>query len=161
MFQEAGLHDLVALRNDYDDEIIRQFYATLYISPDLMKMKWMTLTRYMECTKADFERVLRVSSSQWERIYDRPALTISGWTNHYDRDVRFVPGKIHGLLPVSSLINRIINHTILPKSGNFDAVRGHAWNIIDHISKKKKFDVMDVIIRSIASSKNDRIKRIV
>ena len=62
--------------------------------------------------------------------------------------------------PIPSLINRIINHTILPKSGNFDAVRGHVWNIMEFILEGKKFDVIDVIIRGIVSSKNDRIKRI-
>ena len=58
------------------------------------------------------------------------------------------------------MINRIINHTFFPKSGNFDAVRGHVWNMIDHIMEGTKFDVVDVILQGIASSKNDRVKRI-
>nr|CCI55374.1 PH01B035L11.19 [Phyllostachys edulis] len=148
------------IKNNYDEENIRQFYATVHVSPDLSTMKWMTVTRCVECTKEDFERVLRTPSGTWDKLYDNPALLAPTWTNFYDLDVKYTPGKIHGLKPIPSLINRIINHTFFPKSGNFDAVRGHVWNIIDNIMNGRKFDVVEVILRGIVNSKNNRVKRI-
>nr|ADB85404.1 putative retrotransposon protein [Phyllostachys edulis] len=147
-------------RNDYDEEIVRRFYATMHVSPDFTKMQWLIVTRYVESSKKEFERVLRTPSSKYEKIFDRPALLAPVWTDFYDQTVRYTLGKIHGLQPIPSLINRIINHTFLPKSENFDAIRGNAWNIIGNIMNERKFDVVDVIIRGIASSKNDRVKRI-
>lgn len=160
LFQLVGLHDLVALRNNYDKGIIRQLYATVHVSPDLSTMKWMTVTRCLECTKEDFERVLRTQSDSWDKLYDSSALLAPAWTDFHDPAVRYTLGKIHDLKPIPSLINRIINHTFFPKSGNFDVVRGHAWNIIDNIMNEFFFDMVEVIIRGIANSKNDRVKRI-
>ena len=88
----------------------------------------MTVTRYVECSKADFERVLRTSSGSWEKLYDRPALLVPAWTEHYDGNIRYTPGKIHGLLPIPSLINRIINHTFLPKSGTSRASLSYSFS---------------------------------
>lgn len=114
----------------------------------------------MESTKEDFERVLRTLSGTWEKLFDSPALLPPAWTDFYDPTLRYTPGKIHGLKPIPNLINRIINRTFYPKSGNFDAVRGYAWNIIDNIMCGRRFDVVDVILKGIVSSKNDRVKRI-
>lgn len=160
LFHRVGLHDLVAIKQNYDDKLIRQFYATLYISPDLKSFRWISGTRNLESTKEEFERVLKVQSSSWEKIFESPALLVPVYSQYYDTSVKCKLGTITGLKPEVSMINRIINHTFYPKSGNFDAVRGHVWNMIDHIMEGVRFDVVDVILNGIASSKNDRVKRI-
>ena len=136
--------------------MIQQFYATVYVSPDFYSLVWMTRTQRVEAIKTDFEQASYLGSQ--EKVYSRGALQTPAWCNFYDGNVRYTPRKITGLLPLPSLINQIINHTFFPKSGNFDAIRGHAWNIIDYIMKGRKFDVVDLIIREIASSKKDRAK---
>ena len=160
LFHRVGLHDFVGIKQNYDDKLIRQFYATLHITPDLNSFRWISGTRSLESTKEDFERVLRIQSSSWEKIFASPALLVPVWSKYYDSSVKCKLGTITGLKPEVSMINRIINHTFYPKSGNFDAVRGHVWNMIDHIMEGTKFDVVDVILKGIASSKNDRVKRI-
>lgn len=82
----------------------------------------MTGTQRLKATKAEFERALRTYSGTQEKIYARVALRIQAWRQFYDENVNFVPGKIGGLIPLPSLINRIINHTLFPKSGNFNAI---------------------------------------
>nr|ADB85265.1 putative retrotransposon protein [Phyllostachys edulis] len=154
--EESSSHAL----SDSESETETEPEVQVHVSPDLTSMKWVTVTRYVESTKEDFERVLRTSSSTWEKLFDSPSLLPPAWTDFYDPAVRSTPGKIHGLKPIPSMINRIINHTFYPKSGNFDAVRGYAWNIIDNIMCGRRFDIVDVILRGIVSSKNDRVKMI-
>ena len=160
LFHTVGLKDFVSLRHNYDDDIIRQFYATVHVSADQKSLRWISVTRNLESTKEEFEQALRINSGSWEKIFESPALLAPAWTEHYDLSAKCKLGTITGLKPEVSMVNRIINHTFYPKSGNFDAIRGHAWNIIDHIMKGIKFDVVDVILQGIVSSKNDRVKSI-
>jgi hypothetical protein len=44
------------------------------------------------------------------------------------------------------VINNIIRHTFMPKSGNKDKVREHYWNVIDHIMNETRFDVVKLIL---------------
>ncbi|MGL6083497.1 MAG: hypothetical protein ACRC4N_13955 [Gammaproteobacteria bacterium] len=160
LFRAVSLHDLVSFRQNYDDELIRQFYATVHVSADLQSLRWISVARDLQSTKEEFEQILNVRSSSWDKIFDSPALLAPAWSEYFDSNVKCKLGTITGLKPEVSMINRIINHTFYPKSGNFDAIRGHAWNIIDHIMRGVKFDVVDVILQGIVSSKNDRVKRI-
>ena len=47
-----------------------------------------------------------------------------------------------------------------PRSGNNDEIHGRAWNVIKYIMDGTRFDVMDLIIREIATSKGDKTKSI-
>jgi hypothetical protein len=44
------------------------------------------------------------------------------------------------------VINNIIRHTFMPKSGNKDKVRAHYWNVINHIMNETRFDVVKLIL---------------
>jgi hypothetical protein len=48
-----------------------------------------------------------------------------------------------GLRHHPTVINNIIRHTFMPKSGNKDKVREHYWNVINHIMHKTRFDVVN------------------
>jgi hypothetical protein len=45
-----------------------------------------------------------------------------------------------------SVINNIVRHTFMPKSGNKDKVREHYWNVINHIMNETRFDVVKLIL---------------
>lgn len=136
LFCEAGLQDIVALKCDYNEEIVRQFYFTVYVSPSFDQMIWMTGTQKVEVSKADFEQALRTYLSSHGKVYNCAALQTPAWCDFYDRDKRYTLEKIVGLLPLPSLINRIINHTFFSKSENFDVIRGHALNLIDPYNQR-------------------------
>jgi hypothetical protein len=51
-----------------------------------------------------------------------------------------------GLRHHPAVINNIIRHTFLPKSGNKYKVREHYWNVVNHIMHETRFDVVKLII---------------
>lgn len=148
LFFVVGLRDIVALRCNYNEDMIKQFYAIVYVSQDFESMTWMTGNEKVEATKPECELALKTHSGRFEKVYSWAALRTPTWCQFYDENIRYTPRKIVGLLHFPSLINRIINRTFFPKSGNFDAVRGHAWNITDSILSGRKFDSIDLIIMS-------------
>jgi hypothetical protein len=52
-----------------------------------------------------------------------------------------------------AVINNIIRHTFMPKSGNKDMVREHYWNVINHIMHETRFDVLKLILDQIICKK--------
>ena len=111
-------------------------------------------------TKHHFEEALNLPSRDYVKIHLEPALQTLEQTQLYDQNhAGYVTGKVAGLLPLSSIINRIIRATILPRSGNNDGIRGHAWNVIDFVMQGKKFDVMHLILTELAACKGDLGKR--
>jgi hypothetical protein len=51
-----------------------------------------------------------------------------------------------GLRHHPTVINNIIRHTFMPKSGNKDKVRENYWNVINHIMNETRFDVVKLIL---------------
>jgi hypothetical protein len=51
-----------------------------------------------------------------------------------------------GLRHHPAVINNIIRHTFMPKSGNKDKVREDYWNVINHIMNETRFDVVQLIL---------------
>lgn len=78
----------------------------------------------------------------------------------YDPSNKFVMGKVTELLPLPSIINKIMRATFFPRSGNNDEIHGRAWNVVKYIMDGTRFDVIDLIMRDIAISKGDKGKSI-
>ena len=88
------------------------------------------LVHYL-ATKHHFEEALDLPQRDHVKIHLEPALQTLEQVQYYDPSYAwYVTGKVAGLLPLPSVINRITRVTILPRSGNNDAIRGHAWNVI-------------------------------
>ena len=73
----------------------------------------------------------------------------------YDATHSFVRGKMTRLLLLPSIINRIIRATFFPRGSNNDEIYSRAWNIIYHILKDTKLNIVDFIITEMALSKRD------
>lgn len=65
-----------------------------------------------------------------------------------------------GLLPLPSIINRIMRVTFFSRSDNNDEIHGWAWNVIKYIMEGTKFDIMALMTREIAMSKGGKGKNI-
>ncbi len=44
LFKTVGIDWIVTLKQDYNEELIRQFYATVWVAGDYSEMKWMSDT---------------------------------------------------------------------------------------------------------------------
>ena len=58
-------------------------------------------------------------------------------------------GSVHYLLSGLPTINRILRHTLLPKSGHHKMIRGHAINLLHIFDVPQKFKVMSLIVETI------------
>ena len=58
-----------------------------------------------------------------------------------------------GLRHHPTVINNIIRHTFMPKSGNKDKVREHYWNVINYIMNGTRFNVVLLILEQMIAKK--------
>jgi hypothetical protein len=155
--ENLGLKPFLQHRCDWNDTIIRQFYATYEIYFDAKNIKWMTGKSELEATFAEF-----AAANYLDYEY------FSNGVDVYNEDiiestvVFYEPGTSNaiimnrlaaGLRHHPTVINNIIRHTFLPKSGNKDKVREHYWNVINNIMNGTRFDVVKLILDHMITKK--------
>ena len=64
-------------------------------------------------------------------------------------------GSVHFLLSGLPTINWILRHTLLPKSGDHNMIRGHAINLLHIFDVPQKFKVMSLIVETIKRTPAD------
>lgn len=160
LFRAVRLESLVSLQCNFHAKAIRQFYATVYVSPDHDYLDWMTGHQKLEATKDEFISALSLGDSSGLKVHLQESLDLTQVDEFYDPAHQFMRGRVTGLLPLPSVINRIMRASFFPRSGNNDEIHGRAWNVIKYIMDDTRFDVMDLIIREIATSKGDKTKSI-
>ena len=65
-------------------------------------------------------------------------------------------GSVHYLLSGLPTINWILRHTLLPKSGDHNMIRGHAINLLHVFDVPQKFKVMSLIVETIKRTAVDQ-----
>ena len=64
-------------------------------------------------------------------------------------------GSVHFLLSGLPTINCILRHTLLPKYGDHNMIRGHAINLLYLFDVPQKFKVMSLIVETIKRTAAD------
>ena len=142
--EEFGLINIMKFNQNYIEEYITQFYATVYMHPDDARtMTWMTKDRVMSATMKEFGDLLDYE--------DRGDDTPSGWRNYGEglsshRDVLApitmdggTPGKTAHLCQTYEILHRIYRETITPRVGNWDEVHGYMIDLLknSHVLRGK------------------------
>ena len=65
-------------------------------------------------------------------------------------------GSVHFLLSGLPTINWILRHTLFPKSGDHNMIRGHAINLLHIFDVPQKFKVMRLMVKTIKRIAVDR-----
>ena len=65
-------------------------------------------------------------------------------------------GLVHFLLSRLPIINWILRHTLLPKSGDHNMIRGHAINMLHLFDVPQKFKVMSLMVETIKRTATDQ-----
>jgi hypothetical protein len=148
--ENLGLQPLLEHRCDWNDTITRQFYATYEMDFDAKNTKWMTRKSEYEATFAEF-----AATNYLDYEYFRNGVDVYEEDILENTTVFYEPGTSNaiimnwlgaGLRHHPTVINNIIRHTFMPKSGNKDKVREHYWNVINHITNETMFDVVKLIL---------------
>jgi hypothetical protein len=152
-----GLKPFLEHRFDWNDTIIRQFYATYEMDFDAKNIKWMTGKGEYEATFAEFATANYIDYEYF-----------SNGVDVYEEDILehtvvfYEPGTSNaiitnwlaaGLRHHPAVINNIIRHTFMPRSGNKDKIREHYWNVINHIMNETRINVVKLIFDQMINKK--------
>nr|ABA98980.2 retrotransposon protein, putative, Ty1-copia subclass [Oryza sativa Japonica Group] len=156
MFRTVGIDRIVTMKQPFDEDLIRQFYATVWVSGDCDAMKWMSGTLRCSINRREFKELLHIRFNNGDDLHDEHThnpFPIDHFSQFYEEGGRHTYGKVAGLRALPSVINRIVRATILPRCGNNDDIRGVAWHVIDAIMDGRRFDVINFMMKEITISK--------
>jgi hypothetical protein len=162
-FQAIGLKAFSEHRCNWNDNIIRQFYATAEIKKDEQTIEWMTGQRKYNATFREFAvaNMLNydfLTAPDSHDIVEEDELDDAYKRQFYEparSGIRTHVGKVTGLRHHPAILNKIARVTIMPKSGNREDIRHKYWNLISHIMYREKVNVISLILDQMADMKTD------
>jgi hypothetical protein len=143
-----GLYDFLGHKRNWNDMIVRQFYATMEIDTMNEKIEWMTGKRRYSATFDEFAIANELDNGFFANSIDldeEDPLPIEQRRQFYEPEstkIQFKIGGPKGLRHHPAVINKIARVTFMPEGGTRGAIRDKYWNIIHHIMFSKKFDVV-------------------
>ncbi|XBI84842.1 hypothetical protein VPH35_093065 [Triticum aestivum] len=144
----VGLEQMMSYHCDWDIELIRQFYSTVYISDDNSSITWMADGRRVTTNKRAWEETFGIAGSiHTSRIHSE------FFFDDDDKRIMYTAAECtvdqtRGLSPLASIANKIIWKTIYPKSSG-SKVHGYNWNLLHHIVEQHPFDIIALIFDEI------------
>jgi len=150
---DKGLDTLMGLKYHWNEEVIMQFYATLYLEKDDARtMHWMTNGVKYTSNIATFAQALGqpgLEDGDAIRIHDSPQLNAKDISDLYLDNLEGVPGTLTGLEPYYITLNKLFRHTLMPKSGDASFIRAYSLNLLNQMKFKEKIHVMDLLYQEI------------
>nr|AAO23081.1 putative copia-type retrotransposon protein [Oryza sativa Japonica Group]ABF96850.1 retrotransposon protein, putative, Ty1-copia subclass [Oryza sativa Japonica Group] len=156
LFKTVGIDRIVTLKQDYNEDLIRQFYAIVWVAGDYSEMKWMSDTLQCSISRRQLRWLLNIRLDFGDGLHEEHthnSLSIDYLCQFYEDGARYTHGKVDGLRTIPSVVNKIVRATILPRLGNNDDIRGVAWHVIDAIIQGRQFDIVSLMMQEIAISK--------
>jgi hypothetical protein len=128
------LRDAMALQMNWNNEIITQFFATLYIEErgDIRKFHWMTEGRWYEIT---FEQFARIFEFGWNdanhiKIHFASRLDTSRMRFMYPGNKRGSVGTTSDLLPFYVYLNYLFQRTMARREGDSSNIPSYNRNLL-------------------------------
>ena len=160
LFESCKLTQFYGFQQRYDENIIREFYATLYIPEDKMKLFWMFRGGKFSCNAREFASVFNLPSGDaLPQLHLFDQMTDKDKRKFYTRGAKKI-GLAAELLPVPKTANQIARTTFHPKAGNPDQSSKFGWHVMDFIMKGQEFDVVNFIFREMDDCKRDIVKNL-
>jgi len=164
---EMDVDKIMGFQGHFNEEIVAQFYATLWIDQARDEMHWTTCGKRFSVTlfefvglfdlaeetayahtrndhsKVDLHQGLELDETKMLFMYDA----------HYG-DVQI--GKYHGLSPFYKLLNHLLRGTLYPRGGDADNISKRAKNLLYQMAPgKPKFKVFNFIWNEIIYCSHD------
>jgi hypothetical protein len=142
---------MLQFRHNWNQEIIIEFYSTLFYDKKEMIFMWMTNGRRFHVKLAQFAQILGLSSQLNipKKLHSRRVMMPREMTHIYVQDGGFQPPKVEGLLPHFLVLHQMMRRTLAPKIGYSDAIPTYERNLLDTLMKSVRFDVFDYIVDEI------------
>jgi hypothetical protein len=128
------LGDVMSFQKKWNNEIIAQFYTTLYIEErgDTRKFRWMAEGRQCEIIFEQFGRLFRFGQNDANRIKIHFASRIDGSRMRfmYPSNKRGSTGTTLDLLPFYAYLNRLFRRTMTPREGDSPNIPSYNQNLL-------------------------------
>jgi hypothetical protein len=145
------LRDVMSFQKNWNNEIIAQFYATLYVEErgDTRKFHWMTEGRRYEITFEKYE------------IHFASRLDGSRMRFMYPGNKRGNTGTTSDLLPFYAYLNHLFQRMMTPREGDSLNIASYNWNLLVTMAPRPhgfEFSVFDFIWREIKAISESPLK---
>nr|AAN08664.1 putative gag-pol polyprotein [Oryza sativa Japonica Group] len=105
MFKAVGIDRIVTLKQPYDEDLIRHFYATVWVSSDCDAMKWMSGTIQCSINRREFKELLHIHFNNGDDLHDEHThnpFPIDHYAQFYEEGGRHTYEKVAGLRIIPS-----------------------------------------------------------
>jgi hypothetical protein len=144
-----GITDLLQFRCNWNQEIISEFYSTLFYDKKERVFLWMTNGRRFHVRLAQFALGLSSQLDISKKLQSGWVMMPREMTPMYVQDGGFQPPKVEGLLPHFLVLHRMTRRTLAPKIGYSEAIPAYERNLLDALMKPVRFDVFEYIMDEI------------
>jgi hypothetical protein len=160
-----GMTNVMAINYDWNEEVVAQFYANLYIRRETRTFHWLLQGKPLSVSYERFAQSLGFG----EEDLARPKL--HGGEFPLDSEMAFmydsVYGKVefgttHGMKPVYRMLNQLFRYTLTPKIGDNTNISNVAKEILVRIAPgKEDFGIFnfiweEIIVCSVSANKSSQ-----
>jgi hypothetical protein len=142
-----GIADLLQFRHNWNQEVITEFYSTLFFDKKERFFVWMTNGKRFTIKLTQFAQILGLSSQLDipKKLHSGRVMMSREMTPMYNQNNNFQAPKIDGLLPHILVLHRMMRKTLASRIGYSEAIPAYERNLLDAIMKPTRFDVFSTL----------------
>jgi hypothetical protein len=144
---------MMCFKFSWNQEIICQFYSTLYFDADGQRLLWMTNGQRCVITIQEIARMLGIEHQLTMllegRIHTYNVLKLNKMQSMYAPGVAATPPKIWNILPELNTLHYLLHATMTPRIGDVTVCPQYERSLIPFYVQKKRFLVFDFILQEI------------
>jgi hypothetical protein len=146
-----GISHLLAFRYNLNQEIITEFYSTLFFDKKERIFMWMTNGWRFNIKLTQFAELLGLSSHLDipKKLHTGRVMSIREMAPMYILDSGFRPPKIERILPHFAILHKMRSRMLALRIGDSNAILTYERNLLDALMKHEWFDVFDYIVDEI------------
>jgi hypothetical protein len=146
-----GITDLLQFRHNWNQEIISEFYSTLFYDKKERIFMSMNNGRRFHVKLTQFAQILGLFSQLDipKKLHSGRVMMPREMTPMYIQDSGFQPPKVEGLLPHFLVLHRMMRKTLASRIGYSEAIPAYERNLLDALMKPVRFDVFEYIVDKI------------
>jgi hypothetical protein len=148
--EHHGIKDAMELKYDWNDEVILQFYSTLYLDKKSNTLFWMTEDEIYSVSLIRFTAILGIKDHTHypKKLHVDHVMELNWMHFMYEKD-EYKLSKLEGFKPFFLVLHRILQNTLSPREGDSSSVPQYERNILHAISEEGRFNVLDFIFQEI------------
>ena len=136
--EAKGIKRLVGFKQNWNKELITQFYATVYFGYVIYErgeneraMFWMTEGDRFQLTFSSFLHMFRLPNNEnLRKLHDEGVLPVERMAFMYPRNARASWGNVKDLYTYYAIFNRLFRKTLTPRDGNSSVVTAFQRNLM-------------------------------